>query len=146
MAPNGGVEATFGEGHREAAFGAVVRRLDQTVTDGADDEALQRPFAARSSAGGVPGHGVVQDCQIFAAAQLASIIAQEHDTRTVGFETAGDGVRRVLEQPDDAEHRCRIDRFAVGFVVEADIAAGDRESRAPGRRRRCREWPRRAAT
>ena len=34
--------------------------------------------------------------------------------------------RRILQQPDDADDRRRIDRAAVGLVVEADVAAGNR--------------------
>ena len=58
--------------------------------------------------------------------------------------------RRRHGQPvDHADHR--HDRGGVdvpppALVVEADVAAHDRQARAPGRRRPCRRWPRRAAT
>ena len=34
--------------------------------------------------------------------------------------------RRIIDDADDADHRSRIDRLAVGLVVEADVAAGNR--------------------
>ena len=37
-------------------------------------------------------------------------------------------MREVFDQADHAEHRRRIDVFAERFVVEADIAAGDRRA------------------
>src|SRR5436190_18623176 len=41
-------------------------------------------------------------------------------------ETPAERAIRVFDQPDDAENGSGIDRTAVGFVVEAHVAAGDR--------------------
>ena len=71
--------------------------------------------------------------QVFAAAELAEIIAQQDHRGAGRLERARHGLRRVLEQADDAEHRRREDRAAFGFVVEADVAAGDRDVERPAR-------------
>ena len=63
----------------QAALGAVVRRFDQAFSDGAHDQALQRPFARKIEHRRRPGDALVQERQVFAAAKLASIIAQEDD-------------------------------------------------------------------
>ena len=88
---------------------------------------------SRSSAGGAPGDQVVHRRQVLAAAELSSIIAQQHDRRADRLEDSRRRLRRVVEQADHAEHRRREDRAALGFVVEADVAAGDRHvERAAG--------------
>src|SRR6267378_4679094 len=45
----------------------------------------------------------------------------------VAFLTEGDlqNLRGVIEDAEDADDRRRVDRLAEGFVVEADVAAGD---------------------
>ena len=61
-----------------------------------------------------------------------------------------DGPRRAAVEPVDqaehADHRRRVDVGARRLVVEAHVAADDRQARRPGRRRPGRRSPRSAAT
>ena len=82
---------------------------------------------SRSSAGGVAPHQAVDDLQVLAAAELAAISRRAGRWRRRCLGTPRQHARRVLDQPDDADDRRRIDRLAVGLVVEADVAAGDRD-------------------
>ena len=128
------VEAALGQRDGQAAFGAIVRRFDQAVADRGDDQLLQRPLrASRSSAGRLPA---TMPCRIarYSLPPSSPRLSPSSTTpapaclnvRVTVFE-------RILEQPDHAQHGRRKDGAAFGFVVQADVAAGDRDAeRAAG--------------
>ena len=64
--------------------------------------------------------------QVLAAAEFAEVLAEEHDVETVGGKHARQRARGVLDHADDADDRRRQNRAAVGLVVQAHVAAGDR--------------------
>ena len=120
------VEAAFCKRYREPAFGAVVRRPDEAGADRVDQQLLERALAIEVQCRRFASDQIVQKSQILAASELAPIIAEEHHPIAHGAELTSHRLARVLEQADDADHRRRIDRLAVGLVVEADVATSDR--------------------
>ena len=88
----------------------------------------------------------MQHLQILAAAELVVRVAQQHDGVAARFETAANHLVGVLDQPNDAQNRRRINRPAVGFVVQADVATGDRNLERNARGRDPFDRPRRTAT
>ena len=98
-----------------------------------DQQLLQRASRSRSSAGGTPR---TMPCTTFRYS-LPPSSPRLSPSRTIASPAVLERARHardgVLDQADDAEHRRRIDRLAVGLVVEADVAAGDRDvQRAAG--------------
>src|SRR5688500_3471237 len=67
----------------------------------------------------------MQHFQVLAAAQLIAGFAEHYNRVAAGLEAPTQYLAGVLEQAYHSEHRRRIDRLAVRFVVEADVAAGD---------------------
>ena len=60
-------------------------------------------------------------------------LAEQHDRSPSRWNARLSTRRRILDQADHADDRRRVDRLAVGLVVEADVAAGDRHvERAAG--------------
>ena len=127
------VERALGQRDRQAALRAIVRGLDAAVANQLDDEYLQRRFALQVKRRRFARHQVVHGGEVFAAAELAQIIAQQDHRGANRLEYARHGLRRIVEQSDDAEHRGRKNRAALGFVVKADVAAGDRHLQGPAR-------------
>src|SRR6185436_18573167 len=74
---------------------------------------------------GLPGDEAVQALQVFASVQPAVGFAEQDDVAPRGSEHAAERRRRVFYDADNADDGGRVDGGAVGFVVEADIAAGD---------------------
>ena len=131
---------------REAAFGAVVRRPDESRRPRPRPAAAAAPpRAARSSAGGTPRIRPCIDLQILAAAELAAALAEQHHDVAGRPERAA---ARPAPRPRSARRRrapASAGRLAVGLVVEADVAAGDRDVERPAGRAhaldRARELP-----
>ena len=82
---------------------------------------------ARSSAGGSPRTRPWIGFRYSLPPSSPRLSPEQHDRhrRPPGMSGVSDA-SSVLDQPDHAEDRRRIDRLAVGLVVEADVAAGDR--------------------
>ena len=100
-----------------------------------DEQRLQRALGVEIERRRHAAHQTVHDLQVLAAAELAAALAEQHDRRRpTRWKRAADDAVGVLEQADDADDRRRIDRLAVGFVVEADVAAGDRHVERAARR------------
>ena len=70
--PNG-VEAAFGQRHRQAAIGAVVRRPREPFVRQRDEQRLQRPFGLQIERRRHAAHEIVDDLEIFASAKLATV-------------------------------------------------------------------------
>ena len=103
------VERAFGERDGEARLPrnrAPIRRAPSRIK--LTIRFCKRRSRARSSAGGAPRTLPCMRRQVLAATDLASIIAQQHDRRAGPFEGARHRCARIVEQPDDAEHRRRV--------------------------------------
>ena len=131
------VEAAFSERHGHAAFDAIVRRTDHARCGSFDQHSLKRGFAREIQLRRHTANLVVNDVEELASAQLVSCVAKEHDDVAFRTECASDDAIGVLDQPDDSDDRRRQDTAAIGFVVQADVAARDRECRARDRLRPC---------
>src|SRR5262245_37758710 len=71
--------------------------------------------------------------QVLRPTEFPTIRAEDHHRVAPTLQTATDHAVRMLEESDDANHRGRIDRFAVGFVVETDVAARNRHTERAAR-------------
>ena len=129
----GGIEGTLGERHREPAVRAVVSGAEQSDRRRSGQETGQRAFTREIQTGRLPLDETVDNLQVFAAAELAEILAEQDDVVPGALELPRHDSRRILEHADDADDRRRIDRLAVGLVVEADVATGDRHVERPAR-------------
>ena len=68
---------------------------------------------------------IVHDLQVFAAAKLAGSLAEQNHGVAGHVKPPADHAVSMLEHADNADDRRRVDGTAVGFVVQADIPAGD---------------------
>ena len=76
-----------------------------------DEQRLQRALGVEIQRRRHAAHQVVHDLQVLAAAELAAALAEQHDRRRpTAWNRAADDAIGVLEQPDDADDRRRIDR------------------------------------
>ena len=88
---------------------------------------LQRPLAVEVEHRRVAGDRAVQPRQILRCRRARPDCRPERSTAAPADRNARvTRPRRILEQPDHAEHRRGVDRLALGLVVEADVAAGNR--------------------
>src|ERR1035437_5948047 len=124
----GGSEAAFGERHGEAAIAKIVRRFGET---GGDDfaDGLLHAFVAVEIRRGRQAPKLRFDFLCLRCAVEANLVAgpcaaqQDHTAARVLERNChwGSG----FHQPHDADDGRGVDAAAEGFVVEADIAAGD---------------------
>ena len=91
--------------------------------------ALRRQIQRRRDA----AHQPVRHLQVLAAAERPARRSEQHHHRPRLAERAADHPPGVLYYAHHAEHRGRQDRPAVRLVVEADVAAGDRDLQRPAR-------------
>ena len=121
--------ATFGQRHRQAAIAQIVRRFGKALVDDLANRRLHPLFVIHIERGR-------QSPQIVRG-QLWRIAFRRSESRRgdpsrpaaspCGLLLERNGHRRGgLHQADDAHHRRRLDRLAQRFVIEADVAAGDR--------------------
>ena len=128
-----GVERALRERDCQAPVGAVVRRLDEPGPHQTDHQVLNGPLARQVERRRGTGHRAVQTGQVLRAAELSVIVAQNDHRCTGRPEGTRDRLRRILEQPDHAQDRRRVDGPALGLVVQADVAAGDRHAERAAR-------------
>ena len=102
-------------------------------------------WAARSSAGGAPALWPWRQAQL-RARQRVGLGAQRHEAGAGHQPGAGRRRHQPVDHADHRHDRRGVDVAAPALVVEADVAAHDRQPTAPGRPRPCRRWPRTAAT
>src|SRR5262249_48959818 len=69
---------------------------------------------------------IVQRFKVLTAAEFTTTLAKEHNHVAGILESPAHDAIGVFEHANHADDGRRIDRFAVGLVVEADVAAGDR--------------------
>ena len=122
-----GTERALRERHREPSFGAVVRRSQQPFTRRRHQQLLKRLLRFQIDVGRHAGDHALHHLQVLAAAELMARLAEQHDRVAAAFESAPKHLARILDQADDAENRRRINRLPVGLVVQADVAAGNRD-------------------
>src|SRR3954466_8356787 len=121
------VKTTLGECDGNASVRAVVRGLQQARRSGLRDNALQRALACEIQFRRVSTDEAMHGPQVFAAAELPSILPKKNDRIRLALECPRDHAGGIVDQADDADDRCRVDRFPVGLVVQADIPPGDRD-------------------
>ena len=78
-----------------------------------------------------PGLEAVDDLEILRAADLFPGLADEDDGVAGRPEAGPDGLADVLDEADDPQDGRRVDGQAFGVVVEADVAARDRDAERP---------------
>jgi hypothetical protein len=103
-----------------------MRRPQQPVSRRRTQQPDQRPLAPEVESRRCPPHDAVNGLEVLAAAEFAETLAEQDDRVTRRADAPREHAGGVLQQPDDAEDGRRVDGLAVGFVVEAHVAAGDR--------------------
>src|SRR6266571_2278059 len=132
-------ETGFRESDGEAAVTDVVGRLHSAFS-GQRNEAINEAFLGREiDGGGFAGDDGGDGFGIFGGGEFARrlgttraglvVRSVQQNYCVVGF-AEGDleGAGGVLENAQDADDRRGIDRFAEGFVIEADVPASDRRA------------------
>src|SRR5690348_12550401 len=102
-----------------------MRGLNQSFMDHFQYEILKRLFDFEIEEGRRTLLPMQQDFQIFAASQILPSLAQKHDGIAVVPEPLGHGPIGLIDQSDHPEHWGWIDGQAIGFVIEAYVAADD---------------------
>ena len=72
---------------------------------------------------------------------VAGVAEQDQRLAGLGAEAGRDAPVHVVDDAEHADHRGRQDRGRPGLVVEADVAAGDRDAQLPHSHRRGRGRP-----
>ena len=119
-----GVERRLGEGDREPAVGDVVR--ERAARRGLDDEPHERCFGCEVEA----GRRCRRRCRTAPAAPSpgsAGVPVEASRITSPSCQRAGDPPH-VRNEPDAADDGGRMDRAAVGVVVERDVARDDRQA------------------
>ena len=140
-------DAALSQRHCQAAVGHIMGR-DSSIPSRSRrrQQFCTASSILRSIHGGVPRRQAMNRFQIFAAAQFFPGPAEQHDHVAGAFEPRRHDPIDFFEQPDHADGRRRMNRHAVGFVIETDVAAHHRNVEARYKRRACPESPRRTAT
>src|SRR5262249_50203969 len=120
-----GVETTFGERHGQPAVGTVVRGPYQSLRRKIDHQTLQGLFRIKIQPGWYATYEIVKRFKVLAAAEFTTPLAKEHNHIAGILESPAHHAIGVFEHSHHADDRSRINGFAVGLVVETDIAAGD---------------------
>src|SRR5262249_40426422 len=135
-----GYKAGFGNGDREAAIGNVVGGDHDSMRCESDETIDQAPFGGEVDSGRFACHGGADGFCVLGGGEFAG---EQRFLAALGMTSGGtgaveqdDGVAGgaegdfedpgcVVEQAEDADDGSWIDGFAEGFIVEADVAAGD---------------------
>ena len=139
------VERRFGNGNGETAIRAVVRRPQQTLVCRSGEKGLKHLLGLEIDRRRPAANEIVRELQVLAPAQLAVILPKQQDDVTAVLKSPPHDAIGVLQQADDADDRCRVNRTTIGLVVEAHIAASNRHveraARRPDALDRFRELP-----
>ncbi len=120
-------DAALGEGHGEAALGAVVGAPDETSGDAFAQHPLERLFELEVDVGHAAFDAAVVDLLVLGAVEPGgSGRAQQHDQVALGLEARVAVLRDVVEDAQHADHGRRVDGVAEALVVEAHVARHDR--------------------
>src|SRR4029453_10258192 len=63
--------------------------------------------------------------QVLASSELARVVAEQDDLEPAGRKNACQHTRGVIQYADDTDDGSRQNGAPFGFIVQADIAAGD---------------------
>ena len=95
---------------------------------GGEDQPVHRLLAREVESGRSTRDVAVLDLEVFRASEVVVAGADQEDEIAVLPETSAEALAVVVEHPDHADHRRRIDRrLAARVVVQAHVAAHDRE-------------------
>ncbi len=121
-------ERRLGDGHREPAVAAVVRRAKESPSDGLAQRAAGAPARrrGRSWAGRPRARG--RTLRYSLPARSAAGSAQQDDDVAARTEAAVAAARQVRQQAQHADDGRGPDGPAARFVVEAHVPAHDRDA------------------
>ena len=140
------VQAGLRQGDRQAAVGEVVGAGQHAGRRGGGDKSRQLPFGIKIGGWRAAAQVLVDDMSPRGPAELLAGRAEQHHLGAVGGEAGGEPRPDVVVDAQHADHRGRVDRGGAGLVVEADVAAGDRDAEVLAAVGEARGRPRRAAT
>ena len=139
--PQAGAEAAvavapdraFGERDGQAATRNVLGRGEEAPVRRLTDERLDRGLQSQVEAGWAVLRRDARQSGVLAPREARRRLADQDDHVAVGSEGRPHQAIDVLEQADDPDLRRRGDRAAGRFVVERDVAAGDRQAERAAR-------------
>src|SRR5687768_17454211 len=113
-------ETALRQRYRKPAVGAIMGRTDESVARKTDQKILQRAFALEVERRRYPPDEIVDRFQVLAAAKLAASFTEQDDKVTGFLEAPLEDTIGVLQQPDDADDRGRVDWASICLVIQAD--------------------------
>ena len=129
---NAAQDAAFGQGHRQSAIGAVVRRQHGPIGYRPAAQLLN-PLLQPQIDVRPARHPSVHHLQILAAGQvggarLQSVGAQQHHRKPLSRKCRPDMLLGIFKQSQPSHDRGRVNRLTLGLVVQADVAADHRHA------------------
>ena len=119
-----GRERHLDQALREAAVAHVVGGAQQPVAGGRLEHVRQPHLGGEVGLRRKAAEVTVHDVRPLRAAELvAGLAEQQQDLAVAGRHRRAPG--DVVDDPEHADDRCRVDGRVGGLVVEADVAAGD---------------------
>ena len=102
-------QAALGKGHEHASLGAIVGRVQQPVLRSHQHQPVDRPLASEIESRRPSRDHAVLDLQILAATKI--VVTRPDQEHEVAFraQTGGKPLPVVVDQPDHAHDRRRID-------------------------------------
>src|SRR5439155_1511470 len=112
-----GIEATFRERHREAAFGAIVRASYETGADQIADSVLHREFALNVETWRQASLAAMTDFQETRCAKLIRVFTDEDYHIARGLEPLRRDMRLVIDQTNHRDRRRRVDDTGGTLII-----------------------------
>ncbi len=121
------IKATLRNRDRKAAVGSIVCRTNDAIADPTNDKPFHCTLGVEMHRLGTSTDQRMHHFEIFAAIQTGRERPQQHDRKIGGRKQTATYALRIFDEADNTDDRSWINRASLGFVVQAHIAAGDRD-------------------
>ena len=122
-------ECGFDDGLDQTTLADVVGCRDEPVTRTGHQDLPDQPFPLEVHLRRHPAEMIVGDlCPDRAVEFVAGLAEQDERLARLGADSGRDAPADVVDDPEYPHHRRRQDGRRTGLVVEADVAAGDRDA------------------
>ena len=117
-------KTAFSQRQNKPSLGNIMGRFNQSLSDQLEQPFLQGFLLSQIDGRAGPAQGQAQVVQVDTAAQFYPRLSQQIDLISRILKVRFPPLLEVINLPHDSQYRGGEDGSAVGFVVEADIAAG----------------------
>ena len=125
----------LGQGDSQPTLGQVVRRFDQALARGIDQDLAQSALTVEVDVGRQTTEVIVRDLGPGRATELVGRGAKQVDVLTGGLPARGGPAGHIVHHAQDRDHRGRMDGHVGSLVVQRDVASGHRDAESPAARR-----------